>query len=124
MLLSLILTIMAAFMALQSVLTVLPIPFSSWDWVCWLQIALAVVLLVICVLSARRTARIYKKQKVELEKRQAEQRERQRAQRRAQYLDEDIDIEKEAEKAEAARLAAEQADKEEPPADGGASCAG
>jgi len=107
MLLSLILTIMAAFMALQSVLFVLPVPFASWNWMCWLQAILAVVLLVVCLLSARRTVRIYKKQKVELEKKQAEQRARQAAQRRAQYLDEDIDIEKEAEKAEAARLAAE-----------------
>ena len=112
MLLSLILTVMAAFMALQSVLMVLPIPFSQWNWVCWVQIALAVVLVVICALSARRTVRIYKKQKVELEKKQAQERARQEAKRRAQYLEEDIDIEKEAEKAEAARLAAEAAEAE------------
>lgn len=113
MLLSLILTVMAAFMALQSVLYVLPVPFHMWNWVCWLQIALAVVLLVICVLSARRTMRLYKKQKAELEKRQKEEQARQSARRRAQYLDDDIDVEKEAEKAEAARLAAEAAEAEQ-----------
>ena len=74
MLLSLILTVMAAFMALQSVLMVLPIPFSQWNWVCWVQIALAVVLDVICALSERRTVRINKKQKVQLEKNQAHER--------------------------------------------------
>lgn len=113
MLFSLILTVMAAFMVLQSVLMVLPIPFSQWNWVCWAQIALAVMLVIICIFSARRTVRLYKKQKADLEKRQAQERARQEARRRAQYLEEDIDIEKEAEKAEAARLAAEAEQAEE-----------
>ncbi len=107
MMLSLIIAMMAALLALQSVLMVLPVPFAQWNWLCWVYIAIAVALVFLCVTNIRRSVRMYKKQKAELKKRQAQQAERARAQRRAQYLEEDIDIEKEAEKAEAARLAEE-----------------
>ena len=99
MFLSVILTIAAAYMALQCGLTAFSVPFASWTWLSWLYLAMAAVMIGVCVVSARRAEKIKEEQARELEKLHAK--------RRALYLDEDIDIEAEAAKAEAARLAAQ-----------------
>lgn len=76
--------------------------------------------------SARRAVRAYKKQAEKIKEEQARELEKLHAKRRALYLDEDIDIEAEAAKAEAARLAAQAeeaagADAPDGSADGGES---
>ena len=114
MFLSVILTIAAAYMALQCGLTAFSVPFASWTWLSWLYLAMAAVMIGVCVVSARRAVRAYKKQAEKIKE------------RRALYLDEDIDIEAEAAKAEAARLAAQAeeaagADAPDGSADGGES---
>lgn len=107
MFLSVILTIAAAYMALQCGLTAFSVPFASWTWLSWLYLAMAAVMIGVCVVSARRAVRAYKKQAEKIKEEQARELEKLHAKRRALYLDEDIDIEAEAAKAEAARLAAQ-----------------
>lgn len=104
MFLSVILTIAAAYMALQCGLTAFSVPFASWTWLSWLYLAMAAVMIGVCVVSARRAVRAYKKQAEKIKEEQARELEKLHAKRRALYLDEDIDIEAEAAKAEAARL--------------------
>ena len=120
MFLSVILTIAAAYMAL----TAFSVPFASWTWLSWLYLAMAAVMIGVCVVSARRAVRAYKKQAEKIKEEQARELEKLHAKRRALYLDEDIDIEAEAAKAEAARLAAQAeeaagADAPDGSADGG-----
>ena len=103
MFLSVILTIAAAYMALQCGLTAFSVPFASWTWLSWLYLAMAAVMIGVCVVSARRAVRAYKKQAEKIKEEQARELEKLHAKRRALYLDEDIDIEAEAAKAEAAR---------------------
>ena len=62
MFLSVILTIAAADMALQCGLTAFSVPFASWTWLSWLYLAMAAVMIGVCVVSARRAVRAYKKQ--------------------------------------------------------------
>ncbi|MFR9161640.1 MAG: hypothetical protein ACLVJ8_15350 [Ruthenibacterium lactatiformans] len=62
MFLSVILTIAAAYMALQCGLTAFSVPFASWTWLSWLYLAMAAVMIGVCVVSARRAVRAYKKQ--------------------------------------------------------------
>ena len=126
MFLSVILTIAAAYMALQCGLTAFSVPFASWTWLSWLYLAMAAVMIGVCVVSARRAVRAYKKQAEKIKEEQARELEKLHAKRRALYLDEDIDIEAEAAKAEAARLAAQAeeaagADAPDGSADGGES---
>ena len=126
MFLSVILTIAAAYMALQCGLTAFSVPFASWTWLSWLYLARAAVMIGVCVVSARRAVRAYKKQAEKIKEEQARELEKLHAKRRALYLDEDIDIEAEAAKAEAARLAAQAeeaagADAPDGSADGGES---
>ena len=54
MFLSVILTIAAAYMALQCGLTAFSVPFASWTWLSWLYLAMAAVMIGVCVVSARR----------------------------------------------------------------------
>lgn len=87
---------------------------------------MAAVMIGVCVVSARRAVRAYKKQAEKIKEEQARELEKLHAKRRALYLDEDIDIEAEAAKAEAARLAAQAeeaagADAPDGSADGGES---
>ena len=107
MFLSVILTIAAAYMALQCGLTAFSVPFASWTWLSWLYLAMAAVMIGVCVVSARRAVRAYKNRPKKYKEEQARELEKLHAKRRALYLDEDIDIEAEAAKAEAARLAAQ-----------------
>ena len=99
MFLSVILTIAAAYMALQCGLTAFSVPFASWTWLSWLYLAMAAVMIGVCVVSARRAVRAYKKQAEKIKEEQARELEKLHAKRRALYLDEDIDIEAEAAKA-------------------------
>ena len=99
MFLSVILTIAAAYMALQCGLTAFSVPFASWTWLSWLYLAMAAVMIGVCVVSARRAVRAYKKQAEKVKEEQARELEKLHAKRRALYLDEDIDIEAEAAKA-------------------------
>ena len=87
--------------------TAFSVPFASWTWLSWLYLAMAAVMIGVCVVSARRAVRAYKKQAEKIKEEQARELEKLHAKRRALYLDEDIDIEAEAAKAEAARLAAQ-----------------
>ena len=57
MFLSVILTIAAAYMALQCGLTAFSVPFASWTWLSWLYLAMAAVMIGVCVVSARRAVR-------------------------------------------------------------------
>ena len=53
MFLSVILTIAAAYMALQCGLTAFSVPFASWTWLSWLYLAMAAVMIGVCVGAAR-----------------------------------------------------------------------
>ena len=92
MFLSVILTIAAAYMALQCGLTAFSVPFASWTWLSWLYLAMAAVMIGVCVVSARRAVRAYKKQAEKIKEEQARELEKLHAKRRALYLDEDIDL--------------------------------
>ena len=114
MFLSVILTLAAAYMAYQCGLTAFSVPFASWTWLSWLYLAMSAAMIGVCVVSARRALRAYKKQAEKLKEEQAKEMEKRHAKQRALYLDEDVDIEAEAAKAEAARLAAEAQESEAP----------
>ena len=88
MFLSVILTIAAAYMALQCGLTAFSVPFASWTWLSWLYLAMAAVMIGVCVVSARRAVRAYKKQAEKIKEEQARELEKLHAKRRALYLDE------------------------------------
>ena len=83
MFLSVILTIAAAYMALQCGLTAFSVPFASWTWLSWLYLAMAAVMIGVCVVSARRAVRAYKKQAEKIKEEQARELEKLHAKRRA-----------------------------------------
>ncbi len=86
MFLSVILTIAAAYMALQCGLTAFSVPFASWTWLSWLYLAMAAVMIGVCVVSARRAVRAYKKQAEKIKEEQARELEKLHAKRRARCI--------------------------------------
>ena len=59
MFLSVILTIAAAYMALQCGLTAFSVPFASWTWLSWLSLPMAAVMIGVRLVRARRPVRAH-----------------------------------------------------------------
>lgn len=116
MLLSLVLALLSFLMAIRCGATAFSTPFDAWSWVNLMYLAMAAGMAVVCAVSIRRLMRAYRRQAQKLREEQEAQRQKLHEKRRAMYLEEDIDIEKEAERAEAARLAAEAAQRGAPEA--------